>query len=68
MTGEEIRKAINKNNEEIHKYSVTFVFEPRVRELLNENKKLRFACEHNFDKEGTCIYCDMDKEFWEVIQ
>lgn len=59
MEGEEIRKIIDFNNQEIEKLidPTTFVLNPKVSELMVENEELRKKCLHHF-KNGKCIYCD----------
>lgn len=58
MTGEEIKKKINFNNQEIQKIldPSIFIFQPEVQELLKENEYLRTMCKHSY-KDGVCIYC-----------
>ncbi len=59
MNGVEIRRQIDLNNQLI-KDSLTpntFVLNNVVSRLLEENKKLRQSCNHQFE-DGICIYCD----------
>lgn len=60
MTGEEIKKIIQFNNQKIESMldPSTFVLQPEVKELLEENEKIRKQCSHVF-KNNTCIYCQM---------
>lgn len=63
MTGTEIRKQINKNNETIVELMKPnqFILNTVVRDLLFENQELQKKCPHEFDEAGFCIYCDMVK-------
>lgn len=63
MTNEEIRERINQNNLQIEAYmnSSCFVLDDRIRDLLEENKKLREMCNHTFENKS-CIYCDTPEE------
>lgn len=59
MNGVEIRRQIDLNNQLI-KDALTpnmFVLDKVVSKLLEENKKLRQNCNHQFEG-GICIYCD----------
>ena len=64
MTNEEIRKQIDKNNEAILRLTskIQFVLNQEVNALIIENKRLQEQCNHVFDEEGVCIYCDALKE------
>lgn len=59
MTNEEIRAKIDSNNKEIEEAmsTVHFTLNKKINQLLEENFKLRQACQHNY-KDGYCIYCD----------
>ncbi len=57
MSGEEIKKKIDENNNEIQNLiNGNFVLNKDILRLLDENKKLRAQCEHDF-KDGFCQYC-----------
>lgn len=60
MKGIEIRKKIDENNEMMVKYlnPNVYVLNNVVRDLLVENAELQKICEHKFDEDGFCIYCD----------
>ena len=60
MDGVKIRELINFNNRKIEEMldPSTFVLQPEVQKLLDENQKLREQCDHVV-KDGTCIYCGM---------
>ena len=64
MHGIEIRKQIDENNKRISEIlsPCTFLLNNAVAELVIENKKLQNECEHEFDEDGFCIYCDKIKE------
>ncbi len=64
MTNEEIRKQIDENNEKILKLTskIQFVLNREVNALMIQNKELQSQCNHVFDEEGICIYCDALKE------
>lgn len=64
MNGEKIRQEIQNNNEKI--YSLldpeTFVLNSEVKRLMERNKQLRAICEHEYNQDGFCIYCNIKKE------
>lgn len=53
-----IKRLINFNNKEIEKRMdpSKFVLDTEIQALLEENKKLRSMCKHEFQS-GECIYC-----------
>lgn len=59
MNNAEIRRKIDKNNEEIELYLTPnhFILNNEVSRLLMENEQLRKQCKHEFEN-GYCIYCD----------
>ena len=57
MNGNEIRKKIDENNAKIRKMTTSFVLNPDIRKLLQENDLLRSQCKHEFE-DGVCKYCD----------
>ncbi len=63
MEGQEIKELINFNNKKIEQLldPTTFVLQPEVQQLLDENQKLRTICPHIFTQ-GVCMYCGMDKK------
>lgn len=64
LTGIEIKTKIDNNNKEIERMLTPNIFtlNNTVATLLKENEQLQNMCEHNFDKEGFCIYCYKMKE------
>lgn len=62
MTKEEIREKINSNYAIIQESLIkeTFVLNSTISDLLDENEELRKRCPHEFDEDGTCIYCDLE--------
>lgn len=63
MSGEEIRQKIIANNKIIEEsLSPTFVLNRAVQKALEENKRLRNICPHEYDELGYCIYCDKEKD------
>ena len=63
MSGEEIRQKIIENNKIIEdSLSPTFVLNRAVQKALEENKRLRNICPHEYDELGYCIYCDKEKD------
>lgn len=57
MSGIEIRKKIDENNEKIRKALDKFVLTDEIQLLMKVNDELRAKCEHHF-VDGTCEYCD----------
>ena len=63
MSGEEIRAKIIENNKIIEQsLSPTFVLNKAAQMALDENKRLRNLCPHEYDELGFCIYCDKEKD------
>lgn len=62
MNGNEIREKINSNNLLIHEKINKFIFDKEITNLIEENNKLRKLCNHQFNTDGFCIYCDANKE------
>lgn len=58
MTGEEIKKKINFNNQIIEEKldPSIFILQPEVQKLIEENEYLKSVCKHSY-KNGICIYC-----------
>lgn len=62
MSGEEIKKKIDENNNEIQNLiNGNFVLNKDILRLLDENKKLREACKHEY-VHGICKYCYSGEE------
>ena len=63
MTGEEIRKKIDFNNDLIRESLSPNIFtlNNTVRDLLEENDRLQKQCKHVFE-DGYCIYCYKNEE------
>ena len=62
MSGTDIRKKINENNERIQFLLNKFVLTDELNELMEDNERMREECEHKF-VDGVCIYCDVLEEF-----
>ena len=62
MSGTDIRKKINENNERIQFLLNKFVLTDELNELMEDNEKMREECQHEF-VDGVCIYCDVLEEF-----
>ena len=60
----EIRRQIDANNKRISEMlsPCTFILNNAVASLIAENKRLQSQCEHEWDENGFCIYCDILKE------
>lgn len=58
MTGEEIRKKINFNNQKIQSMldPSIFILQPEVQKYIEENEYLKSICKHSYEN-GICIYC-----------
>lgn len=54
-----IRESIDANNTRIQELmdNCTFVLNPEIKHLLDENEKLQQKCRHEF-VDGVCKYCD----------
>jgi len=39
----------------------TFILQPEVQKLMEENARLRSICEHEFDENGICVICGKTK-------
>lgn len=65
MSGEEIKKQILFNNSQIAKLTeatmATFVLDPEINALINDNLHLQKICPHSFSN-GVCIYCGIEEE------
>lgn len=57
MSGIEIRKKIDENNEKIRRALDKFVLTDEIQLLMKVNDSLRASCQHHFI-DGTCEYCD----------
>ena len=62
MSGTDIRKKIDENNERIQFLLNKFVLTDELNELMEDNEKMREECQHEFI-DGVCIYCDVLEEF-----
>lgn len=63
MNGNEIRDKINYNNQKIKELLEKFILTDEIKNLTQENHKLRTICEHNF-VDGICEYCyALEKEY-----
>ena len=62
MSGTDIRKRINANNERIQFLLNKFVLTEELNELMEDNERMREKCEHKF-MDGACIYCDVLEDF-----
>ena len=62
MTGEEIRKKINFNNEKIQSLidPSIFILQPEVQKYMEDNEYLKSICSHKYEN-GICIYCGQSK-------
>ena len=60
----EIRRQIDANNKRISEIlsPSTFILNNAVASLIAENKRLQSQCEHEWNENGFCIYCDILKE------
>lgn len=64
MLGIDIKQKINENNIKLEELVTpgSFVLNKDIKEILEENKKLRNDCPHEYDSENICIYCGSIKE------
>lgn len=63
MSGEEIRIKISQNNKIIEEADKTmFTLNKKVLDAIEENKRLRTICHHEYNELGYCIFCDEVKE------
>lgn len=63
MNGLEIRNKIIQNNKIIEEGQKSmFVLDKKVAAALEENKRLREICKHDFDELGYCKFCDTKVE------
>lgn len=69
MTSQEIRKRIDLNNQTIERIvqTGTFTLNEAAYRILKENDKLRAQCQHEFDDNGICIYCDFEEDKDETL-
>ena len=60
LTNKEIQERIAKNDKTIQEEldPVSFILNEKIQALLEDNKRLRLECTHEF-KDGYCIYCGM---------
>lgn len=58
MTGEEIKKKINFNNQKIQSLidPSVFILQPEIQKYMEDNEYLKSICPHIYEK-GECIYC-----------
>lgn len=63
LTGQEVEKLIKFNNKKIEELldPTSFVLQPEVQQLINENKELRKNCPHIF-QDGVCIFCGTESK------
>lgn len=59
MKGKDVKFCLDKNTAELEALlrEGTFVLNPRIRELLEENEEIRSQCEHELVEDGVCAYC-----------
>lgn len=63
MSGQEIKERIAHNDRLIEELSpTTFVLNKQIQDALEENRRLRSVCQHEFaidsyTREERCIYC-----------
>ena len=63
MNGQEIKERIKRNDELIENLKpTTFVLNKEIQEALEENRRLRSICPHDYGLEGFCIYCGAARE------
>lgn len=58
MTGEEIKKKINFNNQKIQSLidPSVFILQPEIQKYMEDNEYLMSICPHVYQN-GECIYC-----------
>lgn len=58
MTGEEIKKKINFNNQKIQSLidPSVFILDPEIQRYMEDNEYLKTICPHIYEN-GECIYC-----------
>lgn len=63
MNKEEIRKKILFNEQKIQKLldPSTFILQPEVMKLMDENEYLKSICAHEFEN-GVCVICGKTKD------
>lgn len=61
MTQLEIRKKIDENNKIISEClnPSQFILNNIVADKLAENRELQSLCNHTYDEDGFCIWCDV---------
>lgn len=58
MSGPEIRARIERNNKIILDADFTkFQLNKEVADAIEENRRLRLECEHEYDEHGNCKWC-----------
>ena len=63
MNGLEIKERIKKNDKLIETLNPTaFTLNKEISNALEENRRLRSICPHEYDTEGHCIYCGASRE------
>lgn len=63
MNGQEIKERIERNDKLIENLKpTTFVLNKEIQEALEENRRLRTICPHEYNVEGFCIYCGAARE------
>ena len=69
MTSQEIRTRIDLNNQTIEKIIQpgTFTLNEAAYRILKENDELRAQCQHEFNDDGICIYCDFEEDKDEAL-
>ena len=61
MNGLEIYSKLQINSEKIREALNTFVLNPDIKKLIDENNYLRSICPHEF-VDGVCKYCDTEEK------
>lgn len=64
MNGTEVNKKIIANLQIIEEEAKTglFTLSKRAQAAIEDNKRLRGICPHEFDETGHCIFCDKEAD------
>lgn len=64
MSGTEVNKKIIENLQIIEEEASTglFTLSKRAQKAVEDNRRLRDICPHEFDETGHCIYCDKEAD------